>query len=152
MSPHLVIEKTKLINSQALSGLHSQCFDRGWDSAEFQTYLDNPIMEFWCGFLDKELLGFLLLQVIEDQAEILTFCVCPEFQGQGFGQTILKSVIDDFKDNNGQEMILDVGKSNQAAIHIYTQFNFKPFAIRERYYQSKQGLQTDAVVMKLKIK
>ena len=152
MSQLLVVENNKFINSEALSKLHLRSFERGWSQDEFQVYLNNPIMQTWCAFRNNELLGFLLLQVIKDQAEVLTFCVDSQFQGQGIGKKILKTVIDDFKDSNGQEIILDVSKSNGAAIHLYTQFNFKPFAIRERYYQSTQGFQTDAIVMKLKIK
>lgn len=152
MSQLLEIKNAKELNAEDLSHLHSQCFDRGWDISEFQNYIENPIMQIWGAYHQKSLVGFLLLQVIEDEAEILTFCVSPEFQGQGIGKKILQEVIENIEESNGKEIILDVSKANSSARHIYTQLGFEPFAIREQYYTGKQGKNEDAVVMKLRIK
>lgn len=152
MSQSVEIKNTKELSATELSQLHFQCFPRGWNSEEFQSYLENPIMHFFCAYHKEQLAGFLLLQVIEEDAEILTFCVSPNLRGQGVGQFLLKKAIANFSNNGGKEIILDVSKTNTIAIHIYRHFGFQPFAIRERYYKPFQGIQEDAVVMKLKIK
>ncbi|MEB3701703.1 protein N-acetyltransferase RimI [Candidatus Bealeia paramacronuclearis] len=148
----LKIEKIETIQCERLASLHQKCFEKGWSKKNFEDYLRSPLHQFWGAFDADQLRGFILFQVIESEAEILTFGVDPEFQSQGVGRQILTLSIEELKKNNLEFVFLDVAHNNQHAILLYLSCGFKKMMLRKQYYARKSGINQDAIVMKLKIK
>lgn len=152
MSLKVKMMTAKEVDSGLLAELHQKCFYRGWFWEEFENYLKNPSIQFWSVSQDQKLVGFLLLMVIIEEGELLTFCVDPACQNQGIGRKLLEAVVETFRMNCGKEILLDVAENNASARNLYDSLGFEPFAIRNQYYRYDNGVFEDAVVMRLKIK
>ena len=97
--------------------------------------------------MTNKILGYISLAFDGYAAEMYNFAVLPEFQNKRIGTEILKYIIDYYKNNNCESIILDVKESNLKAIHIYEKFNFKTISIRKAYYKNGEN----ALIMQMNI-
>ncbi len=95
-----------------------------------------------------QVVGLLLSQVLVDEAEILTFCVHPQFRRQGWGLKMLTGLCDNLRRKKVCAVFLEVAIDNSGAHGIYKAFGFQSIAKRKNYY-SKKGRYYDADVMKI---
>lgn len=90
--------------------------------------------------------GFLALDKVADEGDILSFAVAPAFQRKGVGSRILCRALDWLRETGVRRCILEVAADNHAAILLYRRAGFLPIARRFGYYPVKSG-QIDAIVM-----
>lgn len=129
-----------------MANLHGQCFDLAWGASFFESKLGENCFAKGI-FLKEELIGFIVVQMIEDEAEILTFCVHKMHRKQGVGEKLLLEVLKQSKIVN---CFLEVRSDNKAAMALYERLEFKKRGIRKGYYQEKrqgqQNLSHDAII------
>jgi len=89
---------------------------------------------------DDSLIGFILVKTISGVCEILTIGVSPDVRRQGIGVVLLEYVLRDV-----DEAILEVRRSNAAAIGLYERMGFTECGVRKGYYNNGGE---DAIVMK----
>ena len=99
-------------------------------------------------FRGTQVVGLLFSQVLVDEAEILTFCVAPQFRRQGWGLKMLTRLCDDLRRKKVYAVFLEVAMENDGARGFYKAFGFQSIAKRKNYY-SKKGRHYDADVMKI---
>lgn len=83
--------------------------------------------------------GFLIGQITEYEAEILTFAVGPEQQGKGLGGKILEYFLQECSCRKVSKCILEVAVDNVAAIALYDKFDFKMVGVRKKYFKRSTG-------------
>jgi ribosomal-protein-alanine N-acetyltransferase len=110
-------------------------------------------------FLEELKLNFSSIAVLEENREVKGFAVCwrvadqiqlnnigikREFQRQGLGTRLLRHIITDTlsQDLPAVKIILEVSRSNTAAIQFYKKNGFEETGRRKKYY--KDG---DAILM-----
>ena len=71
-----------------------------------------------------EIIGKIHLHFHDNQVTIYDFAVLPCYQGQGFGQAILKNIINRSIDNGMGEVNLDVEINNHKALMLYEKCGF----------------------------
>ena len=129
------------------AALHSAAFSafgaRGWSSSEITDLLSR----------DTNLLvfagdGFLIGQITGQEAEILTFAVHPEKQGQGLGKKILSEFIEHCTCRKVNECVLEVAVDNAAAIALYDLYLFKRTGLRKKYFKRNSGSVSAFVMVK----
>lgn len=128
--------------------MHELCFDMPWGEASFRSALTIPgtIAQFLSH--QNNPVGFALYRQMQEEAEILTFCVLPEFQRCGFGELLLKSGIDHFKTAKVRAIFLEVNSTNSSAIQLYKKAGFAQIGRRKGYYAGA-GERQDALILKL---
>lgn len=94
----------------------------------------NPFMYYFVLEIDSQIAGFIGLSII-DNAEIHKFYVIPEYRRMGFGEMLLKFVIDLCSMSHILNLTLEVRKSNLPALNLYKKLQFKIVAERESYYR-----------------
>jgi len=97
-------------------------------------------------FLLKAQYGFLLADLVVDEAEILTIAVAPDYQGQKIGRALMSNFDDICRYRNVNRCILEVAEDNYAAKNLYHMFNFEQFTLREGYFKRENSL-ISALVM-----
>ena len=135
--------------AQTLAHIHAACFTipRPWTADEFATLLQNPTV-----FHIKHEHGFAIGQRLDDtQTELLTLAVIPEQQGKGFGHELLNNFITDVKNKDGQNIVLEVAKSNTPALHMYKVAGFYEIGNRPAYYTAPNTPAIDAILMRMDI-
>ena len=95
----------------------------------------------------SQLVGFLVWQDTDFEAEVLQIAVLPNYQGQKIqGQKIATALFDFLPAD--KEIFLEVRESNRPALLFYKKERFEEIARRKAYYYAPVE---DAIVMKREI-
>ena len=132
--------------------LHQTSFTSGWRLEAFSDLLPRAHC-LGLGAPDPaaagpDLLGFVLLSIVADEAEILTLAVAPAHRRRGIARALLEQAIVSAKASGASTLFLEVSTANPGAIGLYTTYGFVETGRREGYYKSEGG--ADAVVMVLR--
>jgi ribosomal-protein-alanine N-acetyltransferase len=90
--------------------------------------------------------GYALMSMAVDEAHVLNLCVDPSCQGRGLGRMLLDHLITLARAANATIVLLEVRKSNKAAIHLYESHGFQRLGLRKGYYPAEGGRE-DALVL-----
>ena len=91
--------------------------------------------------LNNEFIGFICILDLDKELEIIDVFVLPKYQGNGYGDKLLKYILDNYKDRN---YFLEVNVNNEKAINLYKKNGFNILTTRKHYYKDE-----DAYVMSL---
>ena len=78
------------------------------------------------------------------EADILTVAVLPEYRRQGIAREFMRQIEEWAKERGASAMMLEVEKSNSAAIELYKKLGYLQISVRMDYYGAGQ----DAFVMR----
>jgi ribosomal-protein-alanine acetyltransferase len=78
--------------------------------------------------------GFVLLQVIPPEAEILDIAVMPEAGRRGFGSCLLRAALAELPAAGVTACFLEVRAANAPAVAFYTRHGFTLVRVRRGYY------------------
>lgn len=90
-----------------------------------------------------QLVGYGILMMTVDEAELLDITVVPEMQRRGLGATLLDHLFDVARSHGAVRMILEVRPGNEAGQALYRRAGFAEIGRRRAYYHGKE----DAIVM-----
>ncbi|AIK96803.1 GNAT family N-acetyltransferase [Candidatus Odyssella acanthamoebae] len=128
-----------------LARIHAESVDPPWSEASFRSLLRLPTI---LGLAYSDFSAFILLSVIEDEAEILTFATQKEFRRQGRGLSLLKECLNYLFRQKVEKFFLEVNENNFAAIGLYEQLDFKKYGVRESYYTNSNQEVSNALLMR----
>jgi [ribosomal protein S18]-alanine N-acetyltransferase len=115
------------------------CFGGLWSENSYHRELTNDNSHFLGVTVDNSFslttIGFGCFWAILDEAHITLLGIHPDYQGQGLGQLLLRSILDRARKIEMARATLEVRASNHGAIHIYEKFGFETVGRRKKYYQ-----------------
>jgi len=109
-------------------------------SNQGERYLNKKITQ------NNRLVGFLICQVVIDEATLFNIAIHPDARKQGFASSLLTELIIELEHKNIHTLWLEVRASNRAAITLYEHMGFNEITIRKNYYPTAQGRE-DAIIM-----
>lgn len=83
---------------------------------------------------DGTVAAFCTSWLVMDELHINTIAVRPEFRRRGIGRRLLAYVLDEARRQGARRTLLEVRRSNVAAIRLYRAFGFTVDAVRKEYY------------------
>ena len=95
----------------------------------------NPLINFYI-LVDSEIIGYVILWIDEDKAQINSFVIVEEFRKKGYGTYFLDSIMQKLLENGVKDLTLEVRPSNKTAINLYIKSGFKQVSIRKTYYNN----------------
>ncbi len=99
-----------------------------------------------------QLQGFLLLRVIEDEAEILSLGVKTTVRRNGIGKYLIERAKNFSAVHHIKSILLEVAETNRSAVGFYKTQGFLKIGIRKNYYIFSGKNKKNALVMHLPIK
>ena len=87
-----------------------------------------------------------VMSVAIGECHLLTLCVHPDFQRQGYGRKIFGLLLGQAYKFDAAEGFLEVRVGNDSAIALYRSMGFAVVGERKNYYPGKEGRQ-DALIM-----
>jgi ribosomal protein S18 acetylase RimI-like enzyme len=109
----------------------------GWDEVKekemFTRYFDFSSYQISVIVLDDSDIGYLKIDRTGGEIFLANIHVHPDYQNQGFGSRIIKSLLED-AGRQGVPVRLKVLKVNQAARRLYEKFGFSIEEEAEDYY------------------
>lgn len=86
-----------------------------------------------------QLCAYALMSMAAGEAHILNLCVDPDRQRQGLGRYLLGHLTSVAAAAGTQLLLLEVRKSNHAAISLYLHAGFRRLGQRKGYYPAESG-------------
>ena len=99
-----------------------------------------------------QLQGFLLLRVIDDEAEILSLSVKKIVRRNGIGKYLIEQAKRFSTLHQLKSILLEVAETNQDAVAFYKKQGFLKIGIRNNYYVFSGKNKKNALIMHLPIK
>lgn len=94
----------------------------------------------------QEILGYAVLMLAIDEAELLDIAIDSKHQRHGLGRQLLEETMALARRHDMLRMVLEVRASNKAAIGLYRKAGFADIGLRREYYPAQNGRE-DAILM-----
>lgn len=132
-----------------LADLHQASFiNTGWSHAQICSSITLRTTQGFKAVVQNEIVGFILFQLTETEAEILTFCVHPKMQRQKIGEALLRETIKIVTAKKCGSLFLEVAADNIPACNLYRKAGFTIIGKRPNYY-SYGNTKVDALMFQL---
>ena len=141
----LNIEPMGLADIEAVTQIEMQAHTHPWSEKLFlsnfgKRYFNHLIL------FNNIVIGYFVASSVAGEVTLMNIAIAPQFQGQGIGRVLLQYLLDKSRENEQQEIWLEVRASNHNAIHLYQQLGFVEVDLRKAYYPAETGRE-DAIVM-----
>ena len=113
-----------------------------WTASQVEEVLRSDVNSCALAEDESQLVGFLVWQETDFEAEVLQIAVLPSYQGQKIATALFDFLPAD------KEIFLEVRESNKPALLFYKKERFEEIARRKAYYHAPME---DAIVMKREI-
>lgn len=146
----LTIRAMTLDDVEAVCRIDQASFPTPWPERSYRFELTrNPAAQLFVAERigeSEQVVGYVGLWFIVDEAHISTLAVDPNCRGQGLGTRLLAKALAFAAERGARKTTLEVRVSNHAAIRIYRKFGFDVVGRRKAYYRSNHE---DAHIMAL---
>ena len=124
--------------------IENEVFPYPWTRGNFTDSLDSGYSA-WISRVDGVVSGYFVLMSSLDEVHLLTIGVAVRCQKQGLGARLLRHAMALGQATGAKRLLLEVRRSNEAALGLYTHFGFRLVGERKRYYPTDGGRE-DALV------
>ena len=129
----------------AVHEIERLCFPMPWSEASILHDLtENPAARWLALLEDGRLAAYAGMWLIIDEAHVTNVAVHPDFRRRGYGEKILRALMDLARDTCMGLITLEVRRSNEAAQALYHKAGFLDVGYRKRYYEDNKE---DALIM-----
>ena len=146
MSPRIRLLKVQ--DASVVCMLQKQSTGVFWTEKSTSSLLSQKAIIGWGAVLEENLIGFLLVQWSDDQADIIEIVVDQSHRRRGVGCKLLQACEVFFKEKGVREVFLEVLEENRPACSFYKALGFKDFGRRPDYYRTQEGLKIGALMKK----
>lgn len=129
------IRKMQEEDAEAVAIIEKENFSRPWTEEGFQGAIKKENTYYLCAFVDEVLVGYIGMWIAVDEGEITNVSVKKEYQGQKIGGRLLEELFRIGKERGVTDYFLEVRKSNQAAIALYSRLGFQEAGVRKNFYE-----------------
>lgn len=141
----ITIHPLSKVHISQLAEIEQLCFSDPWSPNAFEYELTNPL-SVWLVALDDELVvGYVGSQTVLDESDIMNVATRPEYRRNGISTHLITALISVLKEKKVRSLSLEVRKSNEPAILLYTKLGFLQVGLRPNYYRHPKE---DAIIMR----
>lgn len=156
MIEHFVIESAEFGDISRFCDIEGMSFSQPWSRENFESSFNNSAAKYFkavrkfsnSGEMNEEIVGFIGLSVVLDEAEVINLAVEPAHRNVGIGRSLVLEALKWLVGQNVCSVFLEVRFSNIPAIELYKTVGFDEIGVRKRYYSAPVE---DAMIMKLEL-
>lgn len=147
-----VFKSIKDTDLDAIVEIENESHIHPWSKSVFRDCLR---VSYVCDMLvqddaETQIVVYGIMSVAVGEAHIFNVCVNADYRRQGFGEKMMRHLIDVAKNKNASIAFLEVRPSNITAISLYEKLGFETTGRRKDYYPAGNGRE-DAVIMSMKL-
>ncbi len=142
----LVIEPYAPSDLSSIMEIENVSFTIPWSRQSYEEVTALDSVETWVARQGGELVGYALVQKVQNEMELHTFAVKPECRRMHVGERILEFLIGSARDRRINNIFLLVRTGNSPARKLYEKLGFVSVGVRRNYYDDTRE---DAIVMRL---
>jgi ribosomal-protein-alanine N-acetyltransferase len=139
---------------ETVLAIERMSFPSPWTKMLFQQEINNPVSHFWV--VEKPgvprsigPIGYLCFWMLRDEVQIMNLAIHPRYRRGGIARWLLDRAFKYAKQRGLSRVVLEVRKSNLAAMNLYRSMQFQRVGTRPGYYRDTGE---DAFVMMRKLK
>jgi ribosomal-protein-alanine N-acetyltransferase len=112
------------------------CFPKGiaYGRFELKVYLRSEGTHCLIAETTGEIAGFILTELIVDEAHIITLDVLEDYRRHGIGSLLLSASEEKMTSRGGKRIILETATTNKAAIALWKKYGYRQLGTIEGYY------------------
>jgi [ribosomal protein S18]-alanine N-acetyltransferase len=112
------------------------CFPKGiaYGRFELKVYLRSEGTHCVVAETAGEIAGFILTELIVDEAHIITLDVLEDYRRQGIGTLLLSASEEKMTSRGGKRIVLETATTNKAAIALWKKHGYRQLGTIEGYY------------------
>ncbi len=133
---------------EQIAALEKICFPDPWTEQMFSDLLSNPLAVYVVALCDGEVIGYAGIYHILSEGQLMNIATHPDHRRCGVAEKMFKELLDYARDNDIEEITLEVRSENENAIAFYKKLGFEQVGLRRNYYSSPHD---DALLMSLEI-
>jgi ribosomal-protein-alanine N-acetyltransferase len=143
------IRKAFQADAKLLANLHKISFDAGWSLESFQSLLSLPSTQAYVfeEETSQKILGMIVFQVVDQEAEILTFAIDPFYQQKGYGENLYTFAESELRNQKITTLYLEVAEDNDPALAFYYKQKFHKIGTRPQYYPRPNNTGANAFLL-----
>lgn len=144
----VVIRTLKVEDAAAVAELEHQTYVDAWSEKSVMETIGNPNTLCLAAEKSGKIIGYLLVYVAADEAEIARITTWKEARRQGVASLLFDALEKECKEQKLAKILLDVRESNTAARAFYEKYQFVVDGVRPGFYDTPKE---DAVLMSKKV-
>ena len=145
---NIYVRDAKQKDIYEISQIEKSCFSMPWKDKDFEKALNDKQL-FKVVEVGNDIAGYFLALIVLDEAQVATIAVKEKFRNIGCGKKVLEASIFEAFIRGVSDMYLEVRKSNEYAIRLYTNMGFEQLGIRKNFYEKPVE---DAITMRFNVK
>jgi ribosomal-protein-alanine N-acetyltransferase len=123
-------------------------FGEAWTRPQLRSMIDGAHAVLVTARINDIVVGFGLVQIVLDDAELLLLAVHPDRRRGGHGRRLLLTCIEECARRGATTLYLEVRAGNPATA-LYHQTGFTQYSCRTNYYHGQDGTKFDALSYRL---
>ena len=152
MSNTTSFKRLTLEDLPVMMAIEREAFTMAWSSSVMRDSLMAAHCRAWGLYAQNRLVGFGILSLVLDEAEILSMSIDPIYHRRGYGEALLQFLISQALKGKADAMHLEVQHTNLAALNLYHKNGFKPVGTRKAYYPTPNpSVREDAILLSLSL-
>lgn len=129
------IRRATIMDIDSIIAVEKESFSTPWPRQAFVDELTRNIVSYYIVMEQgKEIVGYMGMWVIVDEAHITNIAVHPKARRQQIAELAVSQMKLLAKERGADRMTLEVRKSNVAAIKLYEKLGFVSSGLRRNYY------------------
>ena len=147
-------KKLNLIQLDAIVSIESGSSIYPWSKIQLKESIRNPNNLCYSATYEGDIIGYLIVMIAGETADILNICINQNNQRKGYGSLLMSYLYKELKNRLIAEVFLEVREGNQSAISFYLNQGFKEISIRKNYYKSNSNefsSSENGIIMRLEI-
>lgn len=139
-----VVEEAGPDSYPVLADLHERSFPSGWSADDLAVLARQPGVVILqarraSAYGSRSVIGFLILRVAADEAEVLTIAVDPRQRRRGIGEVLMRAALSRLYADRVASLFLEVDAANAGALALYRKLGFRKVGERRGYYRDSDG-------------
>ena len=145
MAEALQVRLMTLADVDDVQEIEKGCFSVPWSRESFEHEItENKCARYLVVELDGRVVAYAGTWLVIDEAHITNVAVHPDFRGRGYGELVMRELMQLSSDTGMVWMTLEVRRSNVVAQSLYHKLGFIDVGYRKRYYEDNHE---DALIM-----
>lgn len=116
-----------------------------WSKKMFEEELKSKTAMYKVIIENEKVVAYMGMHCVCGEGHITNIAVHPDYRRKNMASALINDFILHARQNHFEFLTLEVRKSNEAAINLYSKFGFKEVGVRKKYYEQKE----DAILMTL---
>lgn len=131
----IMIRKMTLADIEAVLAVDKICFTAPWTKDIYEKEVrDNDFAHYFVIELEKEIIGYIGIWIVMEDAQITNIAILPKYRGYGIGKKLFGFALQYMTQNGAAHLSLEVRVSNHVAQSLYESFGLQRGGIRKNYY------------------